>query len=65
MTDEYESKLVSAGTTEFNLVDFVEKAKELLDEMLSDYEESTGNDPEAVQEWTAWVEDLEACFLNS
>lgn len=45
------------------LEEFVNKAKNLLDEMLTDH--PAAGDDEVIQSWDAWAEDLTSAYVNS
>lgn len=44
--------------------EFVNKAKQLLDEMLVDHEEQTGMADSETQDWGHWMDDLTAAYIN-
>lgn len=54
-------KLIPAEP-DMTVQEFVDKAKNLLDEMLTDHHERTGVES---QDWTSWVDDLTAAYINS
>lgn len=62
MTDEANEYLGLKPEKPMTVEEFVNKAKNLLDEMLEEHHSSTGTE---TQDWPDWIEDLNSTYLNS